>query len=93
MEFDGFEWDAGNTAKCRKHGMTIAEIEGVFDGPVTIVPDLAHWGTEHRMRGIGATMTGRTAFVVFTIRGGRIRPLSARFMHRRERRRYEEDNS
>lgn len=35
----GFEWDAGNRAKCRKHGITVDEIESLFRaGPVT-VPD------------------------------------------------------
>jgi uncharacterized DUF497 family protein len=27
MEFDGFDWDAGNREKCRKHGVSTAEIE------------------------------------------------------------------
>ena len=30
----GFEWDAGNRAKCTRHGVSIAEIESVFDGTV-----------------------------------------------------------
>jgi len=26
----GFDWDDGNREKCRKHGMTLAEIEHVL---------------------------------------------------------------
>ena len=27
---DGFDWDAGNRAKCQKHGVSVAAIEGMF---------------------------------------------------------------
>lgn len=93
MKFDGFDWDQGNIEKCRRHGLTLAEIESVFDGAVIILPDLDHSELENRLRGIGVTVTGRSAFVVFTMRNGKLRPLSARFMHRREVDRYEKDNS
>ena len=26
-EFSGFDWDAGNRSKCRKHGLSIAQVE------------------------------------------------------------------
>src|SRR5271170_2071366 len=39
MEFDGFDWDEGNRAKCQKHGVSVAEIEGLFRRPVVILPD------------------------------------------------------
>lgn len=46
--------------------------------------------------GIGKTAGGRSVFLVFTIRerGGKrlIRPVSARYMHRKEVKNYEEDN-
>ena len=31
MEFDGFDWDDGNRDKCQKHGVSIGEIERLFD--------------------------------------------------------------
>jgi uncharacterized DUF497 family protein len=39
MEFAGFDWDRGNQKKCQKHGLSIAEIESVFDRRVVILPD------------------------------------------------------
>lgn len=32
MKVAGFDWDLGNRAKCAKHGVTVAEIEGLFRG-------------------------------------------------------------
>lgn len=96
MDVAGFEWDEGNTGKCRKHGVSIAEIEGLFTRTVMILPDHAHSSAECRQRAIGRTETGRYVFVVFTIRerNGRnyIRPISARYMHQKEVDSYEEEN-
>jgi uncharacterized protein len=50
MEFDGFDWDHGNRDKCRKHGVSIAEIESLFDGTVFVGPDAAHSASEQRFR-------------------------------------------
>lgn len=84
----GFEWDAGNSHKCLAHGLTADEVEEVFRGAPAVFPDPAHSGTETRLRAIGPVGAGRFAFVVFTLRPGgdgvRIRPISARWMHRRE---------
>jgi len=92
----GFEWDDGNREKCQKHGVSLAEIEGLFARPLMILPDLAHSLTEERLRAIGRTETGRHVFLVFTIRrrGGRkyIRPIAARYMHRKEIESYEKEN-
>lgn len=87
MLFEGFDWDAGNREKCRKHGMTLEDIESVFRGPVLLLPDPEP--REPRQRAIGVTQDGRKAFIVFTMRRSKIRPLSARFMHRREIEAYE----
>jgi uncharacterized DUF497 family protein len=96
MDFSGFDWDRGNRAKCRKHGLSVALIEGIFAAPVAILPDLAHSRSEHRYRAIGRTVQGRSVFVVFTLRrrGGEIliRPISARYMHAKEVRAYEKEN-
>lgn len=87
MQFDGFDWDRGNREKCQKHGMTLADVESVFAGPVVILPDKDNPVGEQRFRAIGRTASGRSAFIVFTMRsrpGPHIRPISARFMHRKE---------
>ena len=61
-----------------------------------MLPDAAHSRAEERHWAIGETASGRSVFVVFTIRerGGKrfIRPVSARYMHRKEVKRYEEEN-
>jgi len=88
MEFAGFDWDRGNRKKCQKHGHSITEIESVFDRPVVILPDKENPHGERRFRSIGTTAKGRNAFVVFTQREGGdgvlIRPISARYMHKKE---------
>jgi uncharacterized protein len=87
MEFEGFNWDSGNRKKCERHGLSIAEIESVFSRPVVILPDKENPQGERRFRAIGTTVEGRKAFVVFTLRnhagGVLIRPISARYMHKR----------
>ena len=92
----GFDWDAGNRAKIQKHGVSVADIEGLFERPLLIVPDTAHSQGETRFRAIGKTAKGRSIFLVFTIReraGTRfIRPVSARFMHKKEVAHYEKEN-
>jgi uncharacterized protein len=95
MEFDGFDWDDGNRDKCQKHGVSIGEIERLFEGAVLIGPDVAHSSAEQRFRAIGAASTGRRVFVVFTWRAkdGRrfLRPISARYMHKKEVANHEEE--
>lgn len=90
---NGFDWDAGNTEKCRKHGLLLAEIESVFADIVQVAIDDAHSINEPRQLAIGRTSSGRAAFVVFTLRRTdgetRIRPLSARYMHIKEFKRYD----
>jgi uncharacterized protein len=96
LGFAGFDWDAGNRAKCEKHGVSVAEVEGLFSRPLLIIPDASHSQSEERLRAIGKTASGRSVFLIFTIRvraGKRvIRPVSARYMHRKEVRHYEEEN-
>jgi uncharacterized DUF497 family protein len=38
----GFDWDDGNREKCRKHGLSIAEIEALFADAPRIAPDVKH---------------------------------------------------
>lgn len=91
--FSGFEWDEGNRTKCQKHGVSLLEIEGLFrEGTLHVAPDVAHSAREARFQAIGQAAR-RHVFLVFTIRerGGKrfIRPISARYMHRKEIESYE----
>ena len=97
LAFDGFDWDEGNSTKCESHGLSIAEIEAMFRIEPRVAPDLAHSVDEQRLIAVGRTGAGRPIFVAFTLRerNGRrlIRPISARYMHLREIRRYEAPGS
>lgn len=91
----GFDWDRANQAKCQKHGLSLADIESLFRRPLAVFPDPAHSSRETRFKAIGQTDEGRHVLVVFTLRarasGTLIRPISARYMHAKEIRYYEEE--
>ena len=65
----------------------------MFNGPVVILPDKESPQGERRFRAIGSTLKSRKLFVVFTWRSHEdsvlIRPISARYMHKREVESYE----
>jgi uncharacterized DUF497 family protein len=61
--FDGFDWDAGNLEKCRKHGVSIAAMENLFAGPIAILPDPQHSVREKRLKAIGLTSEGRARYM------------------------------
>ena len=94
MRIDGFDWDAGNWPKCAKHGVSRAEIEFVLLADPMVLPDRTPVSTETRFNAVGRGSKGRHIFVVFVLRGrhGRqlARPISARYMHRKEIARYEQ---
>jgi len=89
----GFDWDDGNRLKCQKHGVPIAEVEGVFENGPLIAPDPRHSAGEDRLIAIGRSGANRPIFVAFTLRtvDGHtlIRPVSARYMHAKEVAAYE----
>ena len=88
----GFEWDSGNEQKNVKHGVTTAEAEQVFlNEPLIVLDDPKHSDTEQRLHALGQTSEGRLLHITFTIRTGRIRVISARDMHRKERAIYEQE--
>ena len=94
----GFEWDGGNREKCQKHGVSVADIEFVLTNDPRVAPDPAHSDEEEeRFIGIGRTAEGEAIFVAFTfrLRGGErfIRPISARYMHKKEIQAYEKKGS
>ena len=88
-----FDWDEGNARKNEKHGVTQAEVEQVFlNAPLLLVPDGKHSLSELRYHALGRTDTDRWLHVTFTLRDSekRLRPISARDMHRKERPFYEQ---
>ena len=90
LECSGFEWDEGNAPKIQaRHGVTPGECEQVFFcEPLFIASDAKHSGSEERWAAWGRTAEGRALAIIFTLRGQRIRPISARDMNHKERERY-----
>ncbi len=89
---EGFEWDKGNISKnWEKHRVSYTECEEVFfNSPLIAGIDEKHSEGENRFYLLGRTDNERLLFVVFTIRGKKIRVVSARDMNRKERKIYHE---
>jgi uncharacterized DUF497 family protein len=90
-ECTGFEWDDGNATKnWRKHDVSQSECEQVFfNRPLILRRDGKHSDLEPRYYVLGSTDIGRLLFMVFTIRGERIRVISARNMTELEEQRFQ----
>lgn len=88
-----FEWDHGNRTKnASKHGIFTEEVEAVFKSGLAqplglqIQPPV----DEQRLGIVGPTFSGQLIQIVFVLREGRVRVISARPAHRKERKQYEE---
>jgi uncharacterized protein len=88
----GFDWDEGNKQKnWEKHQVDYTECEQVFfNKPLVINEDTKHSSHEKRYYVLGRSDTGRTLFLVFTIRNYKIRVISARDQSKKERKIYEQ---
>lgn|SRR5208283_983803 len=88
---EDFEWDEGNIKKnWKKHRISHIECEEIFfNNPIIVNKDTPHSPGEDRYFVLGKTDTDRLLFIVFTVRGTKIRIISARDMSRKERRAYE----
>ncbi len=93
----GFQWDEGNARKSAdKHGISQAEAEQVFlNEPLLVIGDIGHSRSEPRFHALGVTKAGRRIHVTFTLRDGNttLRVISARDMHRKERARYDQEET
>jgi len=92
MNIKGIDWDDGNTRHCQEHGVSIDEIEHVLQTMAFRIPD--PYPNEPRYRTAAETEQGRHVFLVFMYRekedGLYLRPISARYMHKKEIEKYEE---
>jgi uncharacterized DUF497 family protein len=92
-KISSFDWDEGNTRKNEKHGVSMAEAEQIFfNEPLLLLADIKHSQGESRFHALGRTDEGRTLHITFTLRnaGEKIRVISARDMHKKERMIYEQ---
>jgi len=91
LRVSGFDWDEGNRRKCQKHGLSIEQIEALFEHDPRIAPDPKHSDAEDRLIAVGRAAAGRPIFVAFN--GRLIRPVTARYMHAKEIEAYEKESS
>ena len=87
-----FDWDDGNRTKSvSKHAVRTEEAEEVFTlgqaAPLGV--QISPVVQEERLGIVGTTSMGRILHVVFTLREGKVRPISARPAHKKERELYE----
>jgi uncharacterized protein len=93
MNAEEFEWDdAKAAANLAKHGVSFEQARDAFDDPFAIdfVDDRADY-REHRLILIGM-VESRLLIVAHTLRGEKVRIISAREAEPHERRRYHEEN-
>ncbi len=89
---EGFEWDEGNSDKnWRRHAVRQVEAEQtLLNRPLLLALDVKHSQQEPRFIALGETDAQRRLAVVFTVRGPRVRVISARSMSPAERRIYDQ---
>jgi hypothetical protein len=87
-----FDWDGGNAEKnWIRHQVSQSESEQIFfNRPLVVTDDELHSLGEARYFALGHTDRGRLLMVVYTLRGEKIRVISARDMTRREQKEYED---
>ena len=88
-----FEWDNGNLTKSlSKHGIDSTEVESTFElrMAVPIGRQVSPEVSEERLCIVGPGHSGRLLAIVFTLRDGRVRPISSRIANKKERNLYEE---
>ena len=85
---EGFEWDPQKRrSNVVKHGIDFARALLVFSDPLAVIFESRSHESETRQLIVGQ-VDGRLVTVVFTLREGRIRIVSARRARKSERRRY-----
>jgi uncharacterized DUF497 family protein len=90
MHITGVDCDpAKAAANVRKHGVWLADGEGVLFDPLALTREDVNSVGEQRFVSLGLGSAGQLLVVVFTERAGRARLISARRATRRERAQYE----
>ncbi len=84
-----FEWDQGNNKKnLDKHNVSLIECEELFFNSPFYFPDVKHSETETRYIALGETKKKRLLTICFTYRNKKIRVISARYQHKKEKLKY-----
>ena len=82
-----FDWD-DNEGHVLDHDVDPAEVEEAMLDPLRVAVHVYSTPAERWRGAVGATDAGRILFVVYTMRGDKVRPLTARDVDRPDRRRY-----
>jgi hypothetical protein len=85
-----FEWDWANIEHVLAHSVSPEEAEEAYSDPArkSAPAYMSASGEPHRAY-YGATRSDRVLYVVFTVRGGAVRIITAREARADERRRYQ----
>jgi uncharacterized DUF497 family protein len=73
---EGFQWDDENVNHIARHDVTPEEVEYVMCGDAVEL-DVQYEGGEPRFPLLGETAHGRILLVVYTVRDGLLRPVTA----------------
>ncbi|TMH18158.1 MAG: BrnT family toxin [Betaproteobacteria bacterium] len=85
-----FRYDpAKAAANFRKHGISFADAEGVFQDPLAVTMEDPDAEGERRFIAVGSGNATELLVVVYTMRGEEVRLISARRATRKERKTYE----
>jgi hypothetical protein len=88
---EGFEYDPSKAAtNLKKHGVSLADAEGVFQDPFTRHIEDPEAEGEQRFIALGEGSAGELLVVVYTYRGEKIRVISVRRASPQEVREYRE---
>jgi uncharacterized DUF497 family protein len=75
---DDFDWDDDNVDHIARHGAVVDEVMDAFMDPQAVQLRSRTVGKEVRWSFVARTSAGRTLFVVYTRRSGRVRVVTAR---------------
>ena len=85
-----FQYDpAKATANLKKHGVSFADAEGVFQDPLAVTVEDPDAESEQRFVAVGLGSAGELLVVVYSMREDEFRLISARRATRKERKQYE----
>jgi uncharacterized DUF497 family protein len=76
-EASEFDWDAANRDHLALHNVTREEAQQAILDPHAVLVEIQSGDEEERTKVLGITSGGRILAVVFTFRGGAIRPVTA----------------
>jgi len=80
-----FDWDDANTGHMARHSVTPQEVEQAFANNPLVVLAVKKRSGEERVLCAGLTDAGRALQLVYTVRRGRIRVITAHTANRKVR--------